>query len=365
MAGCGGDDDGPKPEPIPPGTSNSDPGAPEFGENVVRIPGVASADVTGASVLSAYPPGQTSPKGWIIFPESDWRSAAAGAQFIGKPIDGALLPMGKGFLPTPTDDIISRLKPAGFPQGKGLQVLILAKAGDDVIKSLQRENLRLSQLTSSTPAKLAADLVPYRGGWARRYSSNIVVVSEEERDYGIIAAAWSAFSGDTLTFVKKDSVPAETKALLAQRSKLRIDKPAIYVIGPESVITEKTANELKPYGPVKRVAGIDAADTSVQLARYKDDKTGFGWGVNKGPANFSIVNKEQWGDAFGAINLAGSGPRAPILLTDNADALPGTVEDYLVDLRNPQGNQGYVYGEPKSISSPLVAVLDKLLAAEE
>jgi hypothetical protein len=363
LGGCGGGgDDGPKRDPILPGMSNSDPGSPEFGENVARIPGVSAADVAGAAILAAYPPGQRSPNGWILFPVKDWQRAATGAQFVGKPVGGALLPMGNGFLPPASADLIGRLHPPGFPRGNGLQALILSNAGEEVISALQRENVKLSQLTSSTPVKLAADLVPYRGGWAHRYSSNIVIVSDEDRDYGLPAAAWSAFSGDTLTFVHRNSVPAETKGLLAQREKLRIDKPAIYVVGPKSAVSDSVVKELHRYGPVKRIAGIDAADTAVRLARYKDPKTGFGWGVTKGSANFSFVNRQRWGDAFGAINMAGSGPRAPILLTDNSTTLPGTVQSYLEGLRSAEGNQGYVFGDPRSISPPLLAQIDKLLA---
>jgi hypothetical protein len=362
--GCGGGNKATKPAPIVPGGAAA-PGAPEFGENVIRIPGVSASDVAGAAVLAAYPPGTTAPAGWILFPDGDWRRVALAAQFAAQPTNAALLPMGKGFLPAATSDLISRVHPEGFPHGQGLQALILDQAGDQVIAALQQENVKLTQVTAPTPDKLAADLVAYRGGWAARYSSNIVIVSDDEaaRDYALPAAAWSAYSGDTLTFVNRHGVPRTTRGLLAQREKLRIDKPTIYVVGPKSVIPDSVLGQLGAYGPVKRIAGPDAIATAIELARYKDPGTGFGWGLKKGPANVSIVNLAHWGDAIGAIDLAGRGPRAAMLLTDSAEALPPRLSAYLQQLRNPQGNQGYVLGDPTSISSPLFAQIDTLLAA--
>ncbi|MDX6652184.1 MAG: hypothetical protein QOJ38_965 [Solirubrobacterales bacterium] len=363
IAGCGGGG-GHKQTPIVPG-GNAEPGSPEFGENVARVPGISTTDVAAAAILAAYPPGQASPTGWILYPGDDWRRGALGAQFVGKPIGGALLPTGKDFLPPAAADLITRYSPGGFPRGQGLQTLILGSGGEEVVAALQRQNIKLSQLSAPSPAKLAADLVPYRGGWAQRYSNNIVIVSQTADEYGLPAAAWSAFSGDTLTFVDRNSVPADTKALLVQRQKLRIDKPAIYLIGPKSVISTSVESELGKYGTVKRIAGIDAADTAVHLAEYKDSKTGFGWGLKKGAANVSFVNRQNLGDASGAINLAGSGPRAAMLLIDNSASLPGTVRSYLARLKNPKGNQGFVMGDPRSISSPLFAQIDALLAPQK
>ena len=99
--------------------------------------------------------------------------------------------------------------------------MILGAAGDDVVTDLQDAKLKLSQLKDRAAPALSAELVPYRGGFAGRYSSSIVVVSSEARAYALPAAAWSAFSGDTIAFVGRDGVPASTRKLLAQREKLR------------------------------------------------------------------------------------------------------------------------------------------------
>jgi hypothetical protein len=100
----------------------------------------------------------------------------------------------------------------------------------------------------------------------------------------------------------------------------------------------------------------------VALARYKDRKTGFGWGLTHGPTNLSVVNSSDWGHVFGAFALAAAGPRAPLLLTDSAASLPADVTRYLRQLRNSRGNQGFVFGDERSIGHTELAELDRELA---
>jgi hypothetical protein len=365
-AGCGGGGHAAKPRPIEPGGANA-PGSPEFGENVIRVPGVSASDVAGAAVLAAFPPGTSAPNGWVFAPPEDWRRVAVAAQFAAMPVNGALLPMGNGFLQAASADIITRLHPGGFPNGQGLEALLTVSGGEEVVSALQQQNVKLTQVTAPTADKLAADLVAYRGGWAGRYSNDIVIVSSDDaaRDYSLPAAAWSAYSGDTLTFVTKDSIPATTRGLLVQRQKLRIDKPSIYVIAPKSIVSDSVVKQLAAYGPVTRVAGPTPIETAIKLAEFNDPKTHFGWRLKKGPANLSFLNINHPEDEIAAIDMAGGGPRAALLLIDSATSLPPSVSVYLSKLKGPQGNQGYVFGEPSSVSSPLFAQIDSLLAAPQ
>ena len=75
---------------------------------------------------------------------------------------------------------------------------------------------------------------------------------------------------------------------------LRLRKPVIYVVAPKSVISDAVVQQLRAYGPVQRVAGRDAVQTSVALARFHDPATGFGWGVKRGPASVSILCRHDW-----------------------------------------------------------------------
>lgn len=363
--GCG--EDGPDPAAFLPGAATDDPAAPEFGDNVVRIPGLSPEDVAAAATLAVDPPDEGSPpSGWVIYPKADWRAAVVAAQFAAAPVDAGVLPTERKFFPTPIADVLDRLSPDGFPNGKGLESILLGNAGRQLIVDLQDRQLRLSEFGAPSAAALAAKLAPYRGGYAGSYSDTVLVVSAADaaRDYGLVAAAWSAFSGDTIAFVDADRVPAATRRLLSQREELRTRQPTIYVLGPESVISDGTVAELGAFGAVKRIPGETPAEAAVELARSQDPDTGFGFGIVDGPASFTLVNTEQdWKNAFAGIVLAGAGPLAPILPLDSPDRLPPVVRDYLRGLKGSEPNQAFALGDRKGVSSDLVAELDRLLAA--
>ncbi|HEX8084724.1 MAG TPA: cell wall-binding repeat-containing protein [Solirubrobacteraceae bacterium] len=362
-AGCGGGDEKPA-APKPPSAAKTPPEGGQFGRSAARIPGLSAADVAGAAVMAAYPPEEGKrPRGFVLVEKGSWREIVLAAQFAADPVNAAVLPIEREYLPTAAVDLVYRLKPTGFPKAKGLQALILGAAGDDVLADLQDAGLKMSQLKGIAPAKLSAELVPYRSGFAGRHTSSILIVSSrgEHRDYALPAAAWSAFSGDTVAFVDGDEIPDATRHILVQREKLRLEKPTMYVIGPESVIPRRVVEELEPYGEVKRVAGRDAPETAVAVARFRDRSTGFGWGQYKGPGSVSLVNPRDWANAVGALSFAARGPRAPLLLTDANGRLPSSVRTYLRELRGDEASQGFAFGDESSIATPLLTELDGLL----
>jgi hypothetical protein len=332
------------------------------GTNVVRIPGRSPADVASAALLAVYPDASHQPRGLVLTPQDDWRQAVIAAQFAADPVDGAVLPTAGDYLPPGPSDLVNRLNPSGFPRAQGLEAMILGKAGNDVLSALQNRGLHLTQLTARSPEDLAFKAIPFRGGWAHVYSDEIVVVPSQARDYALPAMAWSAYSGDTTVFVDHDSIPEATRQVLVQRQKLRLQKPTIYVIGPAGVIPDSVVGQLSAYGPVKRVAGDSPVTTAITLARYKDPKTGFGWGLRSGPGNFALMNVHDSGNVFGAIALAGAGPQAPVLLTASAKSAPPEVISYLRGLRASQASQAFVLGDEASIGAGELAQVDQAVA---
>ena len=360
-APAGGEDE--RSSSRPASSSARPPAGAEFGRHVVRVPGLAPADVAGAALLATFEPDRGSrPRGIVLTRDGAWRDLVLASQFAAAPVDAAIVPTEREYLPTASADLVQRLRPRGFPKAKGLQALILGEAGDDVVIDLQDAQLKLSQLDERPAATLAADLVPYRGGFAGRHSASVVVVSSQARDYALPAAAWSAFSGDTVAFVTRDEVPAATRRLLVQREKLRVEKPAIYAVGPRDVISDAVVRRLGEYGRVRRIAAPDPASASVALARYRERSTGFGWGLRRGPASVTLVNRRDWGNAAGAVALAARGPRAPLLLLDSGDRLPEAVRRYLRELAGPS-TQAYALGDAKSIAPGLLREVDALLEA--
>jgi hypothetical protein len=283
-----------------------------------------------------------------------------GASLAADPVNAALLPIKRDYLPTATVDLVGRLKPAGFKRAHGLQAIVLGRAGTDVFTDLTDAGLKISQLKARTGAQLAADTVPYRAGFAGKTTSSILVVSDSERGYALPAAAWSAFSGDTIAFAGRDTVPKATRHILTQRVKLRLEKPTIYVLGPPSVISSKAIAKLRAYGTVKRIGGRTPAEASVALARYRDPKTGFGWGMKRAPGSVSIVDEQAWGDVAGALAFAARGPRAPVLLLERPDLLPAPVEHYLNQLRDAE-SRAFAFGDERAIATRLLSRVDGIL----
>ena len=361
VSGCGGDDDG-SPATLRPPVDPQD--YLEWGENAARVGGIGAADVAAGATMAVYPPdGGDRPSSWFLVRDDRWTDAVVAAQFATKPINAGLGVIDKDYVPTPTVDMLARVTVTGFPKGKGLEAAVLGKAGTDVFIALKDRKLKMTQLKERTPFVLAEKVVPFHGGGARKYSSSIVVASADERSYALPAAAWAAYSGDALVLTERDAVPAATRRVIAQREKLTLERPTIYVIGPEDVISESVVAELSAYGEVKRVAGDSAVETAIALARYRDSDTLFGWGLRHAPANFSLVNADDWADAVGAFTFAAKGPQAPLLLTDSAERLPAPLERYLDDLSGSQPSHGFVFGDAESISSAQFQQFDEALAA--
>lgn len=337
----------------------------EFGRNVARVGGISPSDVAGAALLAAYPEtGEARPTSWMLLPDHKWREAALAAQFAGPPINAGLMPIDKEFIPAAGVDLLVRIAASGYPKGKGLEAIVLGKAGTDVFVELTDRELKATALTASSPSLLTEKLVPFHGGGSGAFSTNIVVASADARAYALPAAAWSAYSGDTLVYVTRDGIPPATARVLAQREKLRLEKPNIYVIAPPHVVSPVVVSQLAAYGSVTRVAGETASATSVALARYYDEDTLFGWNMKRAPASVSLVNAHDWGNAVGAWTFAGAGPQAALLLTDSRDRLPPPVARYVEALgRGGQPSQGFVFGDRRSISSGQLRQLDAALGA--
>jgi putative cell wall-binding protein len=325
--------------------------------NTVRVGGGdAVADLAGTA--SAVFPATTTtdrPHAVALVDKNDWQGAVAGSVLNAQPLGAPLLASDGTKLPPATSDVINRLKPGGSDLARDAQVI---RIGD---KPPAPSGLKSGKITAADPYTTAAAIDRFFTAIRGKPSPHVIVASGEQAPYAMPAAAWAARSGDSVLYTQKDTVPAATLKAIAAH-----DRPDIYVLGPESVISNSVETKLKRLGTVRRVDGPTPVANAVALARYS--RRGFGWGVTVPGYNFSLASTSRPLDAAASGTLATNGVFAPMLLTDTADRLPTDVSGYLLDVQpgyqdNPSSgvyNRVWILGDTNTVSLGSQGRLDQI-----
>ena len=177
------------------------------------------------------------------------------------------------------------------------------------------------------------------------------------------AAAWAARSGDPVLFAEKDALPKATAAALRappQDTGLRTRALVGDLLGGGAQDRRD-----RPSG-IRRVTGKDPVENAIALARYHVG--GFGWNVNDPGHGFVIARSGSPLDAAAAAPLSAAGTWGPLLLTDDADTLPGALHGYLLDVKpgyttDPTRafyNHVWVIGDQEAIGVEQQAEIDSL-----
>ena len=185
----------------------------------------------------------------------------------------------------------------------------------------------------------------------------MVLYSADEGEFAMPAAAWAARSGDAVLPVRRNKIPAPIIKALREH-----DRPNVFVLGPESVISKKVLDQLKKgkklVRSVNRIEGPNPVENAIAFSRY--EKGDFGWGVVVPGYNFSIASSTRAADAAASAALGTRGVFAPLLLSDDADQMPPKLEEYLLSVQpgyedNPGQavyNRAWIIGDDKAISVP-------------
>ena len=325
--------------------------------NTIRVGGGdPTADLAG--VAAAVFPATTTqdrPHAVVLVDKNDWQGAVAGSVLNAQPLGAPLLASDGGSLPAATADTLSRLKPSGADLARDAQVIRIGS------KPPAPSGLKSGKITGTDPYATAAAIDRFFTAIRGKPSPHVIVASGEQAPYAMPAAAWAARSGDSVLFTKQNSVPRATLRALSAH-----DKPDIYVLGPESVISKSVEAKLKRLGTVRRVEGATPVANAVALARYS--RRGFGWGVTVPGYNFSLASTTRPLDAAAAATLATNGVFAPMLLTNTSSSLPSEVSGYLLDVQpgyqsDPSSgvyNRVWILGDPKTVSLDAQGRLDQI-----
>jgi hypothetical protein len=340
-------------------TAAQDLGFPTFAtKNTTRIGGADAVANAAAAARAVYTGGSrvTRPRAVVLADDGDWRVGLAASVLMSAPIRAPLLyAHGAEELPGATKDALAALAPTGSKDAGGAQVIRIGQVPE-------LDGYKTTDLRGDGAFALARAIDAFQAAARGTTSDRVVVVGADAPSYAMPAAAWAAKAGDPILFVRRDSVPEDTRAAIAAHQ-----QPKIYVLGPPSAVSEKTVTALKKLGSVTRIAGATPAASSVAFARFVDGA--FGWGVVDPGHGFVFANSTRPADAGAAAPLSASGTYGPLLVTETADRLPAALQGYLLDVqpgytRDPvRGvyNHGWIVGDEHAIAVPVQSQIDALL----
>jgi hypothetical protein len=328
--------------------------------NTVRVGGSdAAADAAGvANALYPSPGDGERPTAVALVDQDDWVTGIAASVLAGPPIGAPLLLTDGDELPDATEQTLDRLDPSGSDLSRDAQVIRL---GPDVARP---DGYKTALVAGANPFERAAAIDRFFSAARGRPSNDVVLYTAESAEWAMPAAAWAARAGDAVLPVRANSIPAPIRKALEAH-----ERPNVYLLGPERIISAKVANLLRRERlarSVNRIQGPTPVENGVAFARY--EKGDFGWGVAVPGYNFTVANLSRPLDAAAAASLAARGVFAPLLITDESANLPKALEDYFLSVqpgyeRDPGEavyNRAWILGDEEAISIPQQAQIDRV-----
>jgi hypothetical protein len=374
VAGCGGGGDGgsdPGDAPAEQAPILGQQGDEEQAATDLGFPAFATVNTTrvgggdpiadAAGVAQAVYPARddaTRPPAVTLVDATDWRVAVSAAQLMSAPLRAPILFSDGGELPGATEQALGRLLPTGAKEAGGAQVIRVGETPNV-------EGYKATAVEGADFAALAQAIDRLHTAAAGKPSSAVVIASSEQPGFSMPAAGWAAKSGDPVLWVSRDAIPPATRAAITAHK-----RPKIYVIGPESAVSEKVLKQLDELGDARRVSGPDPVQNAIAFARFSDGS--FGWNVVDPGHGLVIANTQRPLDAAAAAPLSAAGSYGPLLLITAGNALPAPLQDYLLDIQPGYDqdpvrgvyNHGWIIGDEEAVSVDVQARIDQLLEIE-
>lgn len=297
----------------------------------------------------------------ILAPANQWQIALASADLIHHPNNGPVL-FYEEELSEQTLNEIKRLNPMG--NADGTEVMVMGDISDEFLKVLA--DYKVDQIKGNDPAEFALAVDKKYAEAAGELPQSVIIVSleEEAKLYSVIAANWIAHMPEPVLFVTKDGVPEATVEALKQRG----TKANMYVLAPEDIVSEKIFSSLKDYGSVTRIGGKTAVEASIDFAKFKDEKTGFGWGITEPGHGFAFTSTATPEFAIAGAPFAHLGKHAPLIwledgkATSEVHALLGDLQPKFTDdpTVGPY-NHAYILGSLSEVNSETQGMIDSML----
>jgi hypothetical protein len=296
-------------------------------KNTSRILGNNAEGISLATACMIWPATENDnrPKAVLIAPSESWQIQLAAVDLIHHPSDGPLLISSKENISEAVFSELSRLNPVGITDGI---TVITVGMSDNAGKQLRDRGYKIHEIKGDNPNKLAEDIDMYYSSISGELPNSVIVASSEQLEYALPAGNWIAHMPEPLLYVTKDNIPPETENALKKRK----GNANIYLLGPASVVSNNIETQLQKYGKVTRISGDTPYSNAIAFARFKDNKTDFGWGITMPGHGLLLVSKSQAKECISAAAFSHRGKHSPLLLTDSAKA-PQELLDYLKQLK--------------------------------
>ena len=328
--------------------------------NTTRVGGPDPVADAAAVALATHPPAPDADPIEAAVVVGDWQAGVAASVLAGPPLRAPLLVGESGNVPQPTADAIAKLKPRG---GSGPADVAVYTVGDVEAPS----DLQSEELDGASPAERANSIDQLREKLLKSEPAHILVVSSEEPEYAMPAAAWAARSGDSILFTGRDEAPEATLEALRRHGGV-----PVYVLGPESVVSDAAVRQLERASPgVTRIGEEGPVENAIAFARFSDAT--FGWNINDPGHGLVIANTSRPLDAAAAATLSASGKWGPLLLMESPGALPMELRSFLLDIKpgfqdDPTRavyNHVWLIGDTTAIGAKVQADVDQLSEVTE
>jgi hypothetical protein len=325
--------------------------------NTTRVSGPDPVADAAATALATHPParGAEPIEAAVMIGEGDWQAGIAASVLTGPPLRAPLLIGQKGGVPESTALALAQLEPRGGTSPADVAVYLVGGASAP-------SGLKTEQLKGSSPAELAGAIDELRQRLLNAEPAHIVIASLDRAPYAMPAASWAARSGDPVLFSGRDQVPAATLEALRRHSGV-----PVYVLGPESVISEEARREIERVSPgTQRIGAEGPVANSIAFARFSDPS--FGWNINDPGHGMVLASSTRPLDAAAGASLSASGKWGPLVITDTPDKLPPELRGFLLDLKpgyedDPTRavyNHIWLIGDATAIGASVQAELDDL-----
>lgn len=346
-------------------------------KNTTRLGGATPAADAAAVALAVHPglTPATRPAAVVLVDERNWAAALASAALAAVPLSAPILYADGDTLPAISAEALDAMHPRGSALLRGAQVIEIGTSAAPA--KYRTDALQAPANASAALAAQVARLVALARGTLPRQA--IVVAADGPPALSMPAAGLAAESGAPILPVTAAAIPRATRGALAA-----LRRPAIYVVGSSTAVSDATLAKLGRYGTTHRVEvaalesascgsgganpGGEAVENAIAVARYSDGS--FGWGVEEPGHGLVFANASRPLDAPAAAPLSASGDFGPLLLLEGPFGVPRALCAYLADIQPSYPeyqptrgfyNHGWLVGDEAAIAASTQAELDTML----